>query len=218
MRRHRFLIVNVLLFAALVGSAFARQLEARQPGYPDFLNPARFPYRNWKIETLPISEAEKKLLEADTALSRRYTSPTNPADWTELSIIAGHRKKTVHNPAFCIGGDGWETVSEETVTYTEGGKTVEAIRARIVKDGKSLFATYFFTDGTFSCAGMGRFQWEQMISRLKSKRSLGALIRVLTPAGANAEAGSALSDDFCSSVLPQALAYLQRAKDSAAFP
>ena len=69
-----------------------------------------------------------------------------------MTVIAGHRKQSIHTPAYCMRGDGWEVVAEESVSLPVQGHEVEAIRARIAKDGREMLATYFFTDGEFCYA------------------------------------------------------------------
>ena len=213
-KRGCFVAVNLLLLAALVGAGFAQQSEARTPAYPDFFARFDLDYRDWKAQNFNLSPPEREMLQPDAVLVRRYTSERNPNEWAEISVIAGHRKKTVHNPAFCIGGDGWETVSEESTVYVLDGKRVEATRAKIMKDGKSLYATYFFTNGGFSCANMGRFQVAQIVGRLGSRPSLGALVRIITPVGASPVSGIALTDDFCYRVLPAVLTRLEMARQN----
>ena len=127
MVRYRLLLVNALLLFALCASLWGRHIENAQPTPTDFLRGLPLPYRNWKAVELSVPPGELALLQPDSTLARRYESASG--ETLELTVIAGHRKRTVHLPAYCMTGSGWDTLSQQDVTLPLAGKsTIPAAR------------------------------------------------------------------------------------------
>src|SRR5688500_17996980 len=94
--RYKLLLVNLVLFAALVTSQLGRQIEAAEVDQPDFLKGLSLPFLDWKTEDRPLTVAERDTLQPDSVLLRRYSSENGAV--VDLAVIAGHRKRTVHAP------------------------------------------------------------------------------------------------------------------------
>jgi len=56
------------------------------------------------------------MLDRIRLLVRRYGMAVGEkfAEVAELAIIAGHQKKSVHTPGFCLAGGGWETLWQKS--------------------------------------------------------------------------------------------------------
>src|SRR5437773_9559515 len=122
MSRYRLLVVNVVLLAALLAGRSGRAIEDADVAKTDFLQRIDLGFRGWKTEDQPLDAADRELLDPDAALIRRFQS--SPTDYVELAIIAGHRKKTIHTPGFCLAGDGWQMLSEKECELNVGGRKI----------------------------------------------------------------------------------------------
>jgi EpsI family protein len=206
----RVLAVNAALLLALLGGNWGRRTAAPADVPPDLLSRMPLPFRGWATADQGLTAREKALLRPDAVLLRRYRSPGGQT--AELAVIAGHRKQTVHTPAFCMAGDGWEIVAKRAVAVTLEDRRIAATRAVLVSDGRELLATYFFTDGRLCTPSLLRFQGVQLLERLHAQPPFGALVRILVPVRGNRNAAERLSNDFARSVLPEILKSLRGAR------
>ncbi len=212
-RPAHLMAVNAALVLTLAGSAWGRHLDAVQPRYGDFLQAARRPFRGWQTRDVALSPTEQSMLEPDSVLVRRYQSPG--ADFAELAVIAGHKKKTVHTPGFCMVGDGWQLVSQRPHLVEADGRSFPALRTLMTREGGYLVTTYFFTDGEQGSRSLVQFQMGQLAERLRGRPPLGALVRILAPVTRTPESAERLSDEFAAEVLPPVLARLRDARAQA---
>jgi EpsI family protein len=208
--RIRLTVAIAALLFALAGSAYARRPDPGEGAYNDFLSGLALPYRDWAQESLPLTDAERAMLQPDAQLLRRYTSPGH--GFVEIAVIAGRRKKTVHTPDFCLVGGGWDTLSQHDVVLNVAGRKVPAVQALLLRNGERMMATYFFTDGDTSTRSLPQFQLRQIMRRLGGHASLGAMVRILASAGGSPEGAERRSDDFAESTLPAVFAALTRAE------
>lgn len=204
----RLLFLNAVLVVLLAATVPAADPPAGTVA-PDLLRRAPVSFRNWTFREFELSIAERELLEPDAALLRRYSAPDG--QWAELAVVAGRKKRTVHTPGFCLAGGGWEPVRERRQLLAVGKLRIPAARLELVKDGHGMLATYFFTNGAFHTDNLLAFQGVQLLARLRSQPSLGALVRILVPLTGNREQDLALADQFAGAVLPPVLSSLRGA-------
>lgn len=209
--KYRILTVNTVLAATLLGSLWGRRTEALPVPKNDFLRPLSLPFRGWKTSEMSLSEREKEMLRPDATLLRSYESPDKRAA-VDFAVIAGHRKQTVHTPAFCLAGGGWETLSTRDYALTVGNRKIESVRSIMLADGREVVVTYFFTDGEFSTRELVRYQAAQMLRRLRAEIPMGALVRIIVPVGTDREAAERLSDEFAGETLPKILDKIRDAR------
>jgi EpsI family protein len=145
--RSRLLILNTMLLLALLGSHWGRRLDSATIAQKDVLQRLPLPFRDWKSSDATITKSDWEALEPDAALMRNYTSSQNQL--VELTIVMGHRKRTVHTPTLCMSGGGWEILSQHYLDLPVPGKQVHAVRQLMTRKGSLLLMTYFFTDGEF---------------------------------------------------------------------
>jgi EpsI family protein len=206
LRKHRMLALNALLILTLAGSYWGRRIESATLPGGNFLKELNVPFRGWATQEYPLSPVALEGLEPDAELVRRYTSPDG--QMAELAVLAGHRKKTVHTPAFCMLGDGWQVLSQAGTTLTLPNGKVSAARSVMTMDGRELAVTYFFTDGDYSTASLAQFQAVQLLKRFRSQVPLGALVRIIVPVK-HGEPDN-LTGPFAAETLPPVLAALKR--------
>jgi EpsI family protein len=210
----RFLILNGILLFAVAGTVWANRTATVTAPPTGFLHGESLDFRGWKSHAVALTDREMDLLRPDAVMVRRFESPAG--EIAELAVIAGHRKQTVHTPAYCLSGGGWETLTTgEWSLPIQGlprGSSVEGTRAVMTDDGNEVIITYLFTDGTATTRSILRFQVEQLWTRLRGHLPMGALVRIIVPVTRDRESAVRLSDAFAAALLPQTLRDLRTAQ------
>src|SRR5262249_52316578 len=152
-----------------------------------------------------ISAEERSLLEPDSVLIRRYGKQDEDrfVVAAELAVIAGHRKKSVHTPGFCLAGGGWETLWQKEDEIALGERSIPVQQALMSKNGARMLVTYFFTNGEYCSRNLMAFQGVQFLGRLRSRVPEGALVRLTVPLYGPEEQAKALTQEFAQAMLPQ---------------
>ncbi len=209
MARHRLLIVNAILMLTLLGSLWGRHIEGATLAQPLFLQHLDLPFRNWTSQDAGLSHVELSLLQPDAFLVRRYRDRSNGR--AELAVIAGHRKRSIHTPGFCMEGKGLETLWTRACHLRLPEREIEATRSLMTQDNHQLLVTYFFTDGVYTTRDLLQFQCVQMLKRFRSQIPLGALVRILVPVERDQAAAEKLCDEFALATVPGVMRSLRQA-------
>jgi EpsI family protein len=210
--RYRLPILNSLLLLVLVASVLCRRVDGLAPHHPDFLRQLPLPFRDWATSDVEITMRDRQLLEPDAVLVRAYQSRQGARQQAELAVIAGHRKKTVHTPGFCMMGGGWETLWQQDTTLTLSDRQIDTTQALMSREQRQILVTYFFTDGDYCTHNLLQFQGMQILQRFRARASLGALARIIVPVQGDETTARALTADFARATLPTVLATLRRAR------
>lgn len=221
LKRYRLVIVNAVLLLALGGSLYGKRIETANIKKTDFLNRLELPFRDWKYENQPIPPDELVLLEPDDSVVRAYYN-ADKSKQIQLAVIAGHRKKTVHTPAFCMAGGGWDTITQQIASFNVGGRQIPVSRSIMTKPAKgarpaqTIVVSYFFTDGEKCTTSLNAFQFSQLLRRFGSGIPLGALVRIYTPVMGDGEqfvkAAEDLTEEFANAQLPTVLKTLRETR------
>jgi EpsI family protein len=174
----------------------------------NFLAGMSLPFRGWTATDRPLGPGEVTP-PPDASLLSQYRSPAG--ETVQLAVVAGHRQDTIHTPAICMSGAGWELLDRQPYTLQIGNRQIPATRALLAKDRQHLITTYFFTDGDHASGNLIRFQLSQLLERLRGRVPVGALVRILVPAGADPAAASRTGDAFAKATLPAVLERLRGA-------
>ena len=209
MIRFRLLILNVILLLALFGSHIGRRIESASFTHASFLHDLKLPFRGWTPTEEAVPPKDLALLDPDATLMRTYTAPDHA--WAQLTVIAGHRKKSIHNPGFCIAGSGWDILTQQDTQLVLPGRRIRATRALMSSDGKQLLTTYFYTDGSYCTNNLIQFQGVQVLKRFRAEVPIGALIRVMVPVTTNEAEAENTSNEFIQATLPRTLEALRAA-------
>jgi EpsI family protein len=201
--RYRFLILNSILLLTLLGSQWGRHVEAAGVTHTDSLQRLTLSFRDWTPSEMALTPAEVSMLEPDAVLLKLFSARSG--EQAQLAVIAGHRKKSVHTPGFCMAGGGWETLWQKDTSIAIRGKAIPATQALMEKDGQHLLATYFFTNGEYCTRNLLQFQSVQFFKRFGSEIPVGALVRIIVPVRADEASAVRLSDEFAAAVLPPTL-------------
>ena len=214
MGKHRLLVLNGVLVLALAGGTWGRRSESATVARPDFLRPLKLPFRDWESKDDKLSPAEQSMLEPDATLLRQYRGKKK-GQWAQLAVIAGHRKKTVHSPGFCMVGGGYELLAQRNIQIplpTQPDAKITATQALLTKDGHGLLATYFFTDGELATNSLVSFQGAQIVKRVRGESPLGAVVRILVAVDRDAGGAEKLAGGCALATLPQVMGSLTEAR------
>lgn len=203
----RLFTVNAILVVLVAGSYWGRRIEGATIEQPQFLAQLNIPFQGWPTKDLSLSQRELELLQPDAVLVRRYLKPEG--GFAELAIIAGHRKKSVHTPGFCMSAGGWELLSQQPHDLKIGERKVTANRSIFSQKGQRMVATYYFTDGSYTTPKLVQFQMVQLLKRFQAGVPLGALVRILVPVTSDQGAAERLSDQFAAATLPTVMQSLK---------
>lgn len=206
--RYRLLTVNALLVLAVCGTFWSRRIEGATFTGGDFFRDLKLPYQGWKQKDFQLSTDEREMLQPDSVIVRQYFAPDG-YNFAELAVIAGHQKRTVHTPGFCLAGDGWQLLDQRRYALPLPNGPVEANRALMSQEGRQVLVTYFFTDGEFATSNLVRFQGEQLLKRFRSNFPLGALVRIRVPVMTTPEVAGKQADQFARATLPTVLKRLR---------
>jgi EpsI family protein len=219
-KRYRLVILNVLLLMALTGSMYGRQIESAKVKETHFLSSLDLSFRDWQIGPDGMSKKELPFLEPDDYYIHDYIAPRGREyGWIQLAVIAGHRKKTVHTPGFCMAGGGWDVITAQNSTLEVDRKAVPISRSVMSNDkgGGSIIVSFFFTDGEYHTPSLVRYQMHQLLKRFGTALPVGALVRIITPVPgqgtpADIKVAEDLTREFANATLPKVLNALRETK------
>ena len=96
-------------------------------------------------EPVAISEAERDILPADTAIDkRRYTSPEG--EFLVSAVVGGRSKGSIHRPELCLPAQGFQMTSPHTVSVGDF-EWHFVILARKEASSMGFAYTFFNQDG-----------------------------------------------------------------------
>jgi exosortase len=181
----------------------------------------------WRmVREQPLDADSLRVLEPDATLWRIYQGPA--VGQIDLLVVYGHRKKTFHSPAFCIPGGGYQVISKrQAVLEVPGDRTPAAngrpsgrdlglaagrqpsavaslpLNAMTVQKGDSrLLVCYWYAEGDETTPGLARHTLRLLWRRLLHRPATGALVRVITPIGADETAGLRAVSEFLAGSYP----------------
>jgi EpsI family protein len=126
----------------------------------------------------------EKVLQADDYYSARLTSPGEAAP-VEL-FSAWYRDQMqggTHSPTVCLPSTGWEIASLDTISAPEGtpGAPFTLNRAMIRKGLDRMLVYYWYDQQGLRTASSYYARLVMALSKVKTGRSDGAIVRLITP-------------------------------------
>jgi EpsI family protein len=201
-------ITLAVLVLTLLGSRRAGQGERVASVPTDNQSAHEKPFHfhdDWAELDLDLMPREVELIQPESTLMRRYESP-NGGESVELTVIAGRHKKSVHTPGYCLPGNGWEVVQQQSRRMSLPDGQIPVTQAVMGNDaGQRMLVTYYFTDGRFATNNIGVYQFKQLAKRFKRQSSLCAMVRVVVPVHTDLDAARALNDEFSTAAFPRVM-------------
>lgn len=160
-----------------------------------------------------FDEAVEKVLRASDYLSRGYMS----ADQRYASFYVGYYASqrngaTYHSPLNCLPGSGWSMTSPKTIVITpsDGSAPFEA-NSYVTSKGSDKFLLVYWYEGRGR--RVASEYWGKIytvIDSAKSRRSDGAMVRVLVSMGETDKVAVKTATEFASQIAPLLSAYVPK--------
>ena len=125
-------LIGALLLMAVAGGAIFK-LQARQTlGRPGVLAEPQAGSPRWRIplpervagmtsQEVPAAEVELSALPADTSFGKRLYTATNGAPLLLQVVLMGRDRTSIHQPQYCLTGQGWLIEKTEEVRLPVAG-------------------------------------------------------------------------------------------------
>lgn len=199
---NRSLIVAVLI----VGASLAVQRASKAAPIEPRASLSTLPLTvgGWVGRELPAwDERVQQVLGADQYVNRRYVRGDDTADLYVGYYGSQRQGDSIHSPQNCLPGAGWQPVENDRVSLPIGpGRSAAVNRYIIQKNLDQQVVLYWFQ-------GRGRVVASEYANRmylvfdsLRTRRSDGALVRIMVPARADSGAASAKAESFAAALYP----------------
>ena len=198
----RVLVASVLIVGASLLVERASSAEATPVRAP--LATLPLAVGGWVGRDLPAwDDRVMNVLGADDYVNRRYARGDRVADLYVGYYQSQRQGDSIHSPQNCLPGAGWQPVANERITLpTAGGRSIAVNRYIIQKDLDRQVVLYWFQ-------GRGRVVANEYANRaylvfdsLRTRRSDGALVRVIAPEFGAPERAAQSAADFAAAIYP----------------
>jgi len=166
-----------------------------------------------KIEDVPLSQAVRDMLRGGDLLERLYHRPTDTS-FVDLFVAYFPSQRTgdlIHSPKHCLPGAGWVPVQSDLINLAApNGLTVTANRYVIARGGDRQMVLYWYQ-------AHGRTEASELTARLylvadaiRTNRTDGALVRIVTPMGdsESIESAQRRAVEFAEHLVPELGSYI----------
>jgi EpsI family protein len=182
MNRLRFWTVALLLTGVVV-LLYARPSRDRIPAREPL---AQFPtmITGWMSTDLPIDQETRDVLGDGDFLSRNYVRQGAPAPINLfIAYFPSQRTgSTIHSPKHCLPGAGWEFDSSRYVDLNDADGKAHHVGEYVISNGPMKdFVIYWYEAHGRSVANEYWGVVYQIIDVMRTNRTDGALVRIITP-------------------------------------
>jgi EpsI family protein len=191
----------------MIGVSMAVQRAAGADSVPPYAPLSTLPLAmdGWTGRELPAwDDRVMSVLGVDDYINRRYATRTAIADLYVGYYRSQRQGDSIHSPQNCLPGAGWQPVSNERVSLeVGGGRTIPVNRYVIQKELDRQVVLYWFQGRGRAVASEYANRAYLVFDSLTTRRSDGALVRVISPAfGSVDEAGKAAAS-FARAMYPR---------------
>jgi EpsI family protein len=170
---------------------------------------AEFPKElgGWKGKDFPLQEDVLKVLGAGDVLARLYTNSSTvpPIDLFIAYFPSQRTGETMHSPQNCLPGTGWAPLEHSFRELNRpGGGRIVVNRYLIAKGLDRDMVLYWYQSHGRVVASEYWAKFYLVADSIRSGRSDGSLIRVITPVGRNEDIkeAEARAAAFAEGILP----------------
>ena len=188
----RFLVVVLLIG----GTALLLRARSGHEQIPARLDLTLFPQQigDWQSHTFPIDPTVREILGPGDFLSRIYYVPDRPyVDFFVGYFSTQRTGNAIHSPKNCLPGSGWSPVEAGTVQIPIAGRETPLTVNRYII-GKGLdrqLVLYWYQAHDRVVASEYWAKIYLVTDAIRSNRSDGSLVRIITPISHNETADSA---------------------------
>jgi len=203
-------LLAVLLLGGVIINAWERAGEASvsRRGLKDF--PVQVgAWRQTGIDGRLDKETED-VLRADDYLLRSFVSPEGRTASFYVGYYETQRNgNTYHSPLNCLPGAGWTMTDAGRITITPAGGTPFEANRYVVQNGNDREVMIYWYQGRGRA--IASEYWGKIytvVDSLRRRRSDGAMVRVMVPAGASDATALQTAADIASQAAPQLTAFV----------
>ncbi len=139
----------------------------------------------WQSRDLVIAEDVREILGPGDFLSRVYLRPNQPYVDFFVAYFASQRSgNSIHSPKNCLPGAGWSPTESGSVTLPRPGGAVTVNRYVISKGMDKQLVLYWYQAHGRVVASEYWAKYFLVADSIRTGRSDGSLVRVITPVGA----------------------------------
>lgn len=206
-----FLLLAVLLLSGIMINLWERAGEARveRRALQDF--PTQLGAWRQTGADQRFDKETESVLRADDYVMRNYALPDGRAASFYVGYYGTQRNgATYHSPLNCLPGSGW-TMNQSgymKITPASGAPSFEANRYVVQKGGDRQLLVYWYQGRGRAVASEYWGKIYTVLDSMRRRRSDGAMVRVMTPAGKSEEAALEAVTDLASQVASVLPAYV----------
>lgn len=156
-----------------------------------------------------IDAADVAVLGVDEFVNRLYAQPgVAPVALYVGYYARQHEGDTIHSPLNCLPGSGWEPASRARARIAVGGRTIEVNRLTIEKGLDRQLVLYWYQAHGRVVASEYWGRAFLIYDAIRSSRTDGALVRVITPVTQGEAAGEMAATSFVQALFPELSRFL----------
>jgi EpsI family protein len=167
---------------------------------------------DWRgIDEAPFDDDTMRVLGVDEYINRRYV---DPAAGAVVGLYVGYYRSqrqgdSIHSPLNCLPGTGWQPVQRSRVDVPIGGGAALTASRLVVEKGTERYVVLYWYGGRGrAVAGEYTNKFWLLADAVRTGRTDGALIRVMTPAGRDTARADGVLRSFTASAYPAVQARL----------
>ena len=150
---------------------------------------------DWSGSSVSLEPGIARILAADDYISASYRSPdeAEPVDFFMAYYVNQTSGKAIHSPEVCLPGAGWEVFSIDPTRIALPGSRAGGLTLNraVIQKGLDQQLVYYWFDGRGRrlTGAIAAKAWT-LVDSLTRGRTDGAMVRVITPIGADGVAGA----------------------------
>jgi EpsI family protein len=201
------LVLRAVIAAALmVGVSLVVQRAAGAESAPPHGSLSSLPLSidAWSGRDLPAwDDRVMSVLGVDDYIHRRYAAGASFADLYVGYYRSQRQGDSIHSPQNCLPGAGWYPVSNERISLdVGGGRSIPVNRYVIQKELDRQVVLYWFQGRGRAVANEYANRAYLVYDSVKTGRSDGALVRVISPVVTSVEEAGAAAAGFARAIYP----------------
>jgi exosortase D (VPLPA-CTERM-specific) len=208
-----FFVSSVILLAATLALSQGIELRQKVPALRSF---GSFPLQvgEWSGARRPLDSALLKAMNVSDYTLINYEDPQHNSINFYVAYYDSQQKGTsVHTPDTCLPGNGWtfvESGNRQVLIPAKGNMSIPVKRALMERSGSKELAYYWFPQRGRIVNSIYELKLFTFWDALTSKRTDGALVRLITPIYPNEspEQSERRLEQFAASVVPLLDEYL----------
>jgi EpsI family protein len=192
MKNLRFLTVVLLLAATGLLLHMRPAVDRNPPSEP--LSQLPFNIAGWAGSNQQVDQDTLDVLGAGDVLARLYTQggQQEPIGLFIAYFPSQRTGQTIHSPKNCLPGSGWVFESSTSVDLTDVNGKPHRVGEYIISQGAAKqFVIYWYQAHGRSVANEYMAKIRMVVDAIRTNRTDGALVRVITPVSSSEDTSAA---------------------------